>query len=574
MELDELFQRKIMMDRLRDLDGRPAPEANSELSERELREMIEFLQGMIRDLQRQLEEANATNKRNSEQLIKLYDLLEKHQTANAKLQATIEKLQSQLLVSNKMRFGSPSVKGIEKKTSSRGKHDDKDDFDGTSGSLTVAIEDEPEMASTKKSKGTSRKGSTYKTLEADTKVFHRSDESQLPEGSVVISRTIRKVLDEICIIVEHDFELLTYRTKDGSMETRYFPMADDKESHIIRQVVPHTHVTARFLSSLAFNCHQLSSPANREMLRMRDLNLKTCRQTLINWLWRGGEQLNLLIPALKSIALEEGSNTNCDETWCRVKTAEKYKKHYIWCLCNRAQKTVIFFYDEGSRGRNALKDFLGDSKIKSMQTDGYNVYMYLDKEQELIDIEHICCWAHARHKFKLAYEQGSDERAKIFLMLIGELYAMEKAYKAAGLTAAEIKERRNSAETNRVIADLCCRLNDMLNVKDTLGDLMLKAVNYLQSFWKQLMAWRNDGNYSIDNNLAERSIRPLTVQRKNSMMFGSEKGVLISTIYHTIIETCKLAGKSPRRFMERFFHEINAGRTDYQNLLPMTIGGI
>lgn len=108
MELDELLQRKIMMDRLRDLDGRPAPEANSELSERELREMIEFLQGMIRDLQRQLEEANATNKRNSEQLIKLYDLLEKQQS-------TIEKLQSQLLVSNKMRFGSPSVKGIEKR---------------------------------------------------------------------------------------------------------------------------------------------------------------------------------------------------------------------------------------------------------------------------------------------------------------------------------------------------------------------------------------------------------------------------------------------------------------------------
>lgn len=569
MELDELLQRKIMMDRLRDLDGRPAPETNSELSERELREMIEFLQGMIRDLQRQLEEANATNKRNSEQLIKLYDLLEKQQS-------TIEKLQSQLLVSNKMRFGSPSVKGIEKKTSSRGKHDDKDDFDGTSGSLTVAIADESEIESstTTKSKGNSRKGSTYKTLEADAKVLHKSDESQLPEGAVIISREIRKVFDQISLIVEHDFELLTYRTKDGSMETRYFPMADDKESHIIKQVVPHTHITAGFLSHLAFDCHQLSTPAYREMHKMRDLNLKTCRQTLINWLWRGGEQLNHLIPALKSIALEEGANTNCDETWCRVKTAKKYKKHYIWCLCNRAQKTVIFFYDEGSRGRNALKDFLGDSKIKSMQTDGYNVYMYLDKEQELIDIEHICCWAHARHKFKLAYEQGSDERAKIFLMLIGELYGMEKAYKAEGLTAEEIKERRNSAETNRVIADLCCRLNDMQNNKNTLGDLMQKAVNYLQNFWKQLMAWRNDGNYSIDNNLAERSIRPLTVQRKNSIMFGSEKGVLISTIYHTIIETCKLSGKSPRRFMERFFHETNTGRTDYHNLLPMTIGGI
>ncbi len=96
------------------------------------------------------------------------------------------------------------------------------------------------------------------------------------------------------------------------METRYFPMADDKESHIIKQVVPHTHITSGFLSHLAFDCQQLSTPAYREMLKMSDLNLKTCRQTLINWLWRGGEQLNLLIPALKSIALEEGANTNCD----------------------------------------------------------------------------------------------------------------------------------------------------------------------------------------------------------------------------------------------------------------------
>ena len=141
-----------------------------------------------------------------------------------------------------------------------------------------------------------------------------------------------------------------------------------------------------------------------------------------------------------------------------------------------------------------------------MQTDGYNIYTYLDKEHELIDIEQIC-WAHARHKFKLAYEQSSKEKARIFLMLFGELYVMEKAYNAEGLTAEEIKERRNSAETNRVIADLCCRLNDMLNIKETLGDLMLKAVNYLQSFWKQLMAWRNDGNYSIDNKLAEQITR-------------------------------------------------------------------
>lgn len=220
------------------------------------------------------------------------------------------------------------------------------------------------------------------------------------------------------------------------------------------------------------------------------------------------------------------------------------------------------------------EDFLGDRKIKSLQTDGYNVYTFLDKEQELINIEHICCWAHAIHKFKLAYEQGSDSRARIFLELIGQLYGLEKLYKTEGLTAEEIRARRNSPDTCEIIAKLASALHEMLNIKESLGDLMLKAVNYLQSFWKQLMAWRNDGNYSIDNNIAERSIRPITLQRKSSLMFDISKGVEMSAIYHTIIETCRQNGINARHYLQRFFHEVINGRTDYAILLPMTIGRI
>ena len=58
----------------------------------------------------------------------------------------------------------------------------------------------------------------------------------------------------------------------------------------------------------------------------------------------------------------------------------------------------------GGRNRNVLKECLGDAKIKSLQSDGYNVYMYLDNEP--IDIEHLCCLAHARTKFKYAYDPG------------------------------------------------------------------------------------------------------------------------------------------------------------------------
>lgn len=58
----------------------------------------------------------------------------------------------------------------------------------------------------------------------------------------------------------------------------------------------------------------------------------------------------------------------------------------------------------GGRNRNVLVDFIEDAKLKLLQSDGYNVYTYLD--DELKDIEHLCCLAHARAKFKYAYEQG------------------------------------------------------------------------------------------------------------------------------------------------------------------------
>ena len=54
--------------------------------------------------------------------------------------------------------------------------------------------------------------------------------------------------------------------------------------------------------------------------------------------------------------------------------------------------------------------------------------------------------------------------------------------------------------------------------KVTKGDLMQKAVNYMHTFWEQLFRYRNDGNYTIDNSLAERSIRPIPMERKNFLL--------------------------------------------------------
>ena len=121
-----------------------------------------------------------------------------------------------------------------------------------------------------------------------------------------------------------------------------------------------------------------------------------------------------------------------------------------------------------------------------------------------------------------------------------------------------------------------CDMNQILSdviilKKIAKGDLMQKAINYMHTFWEQLFRYRNDGNYTIDNSLAERSIRPMTVERKNSLFFCSKEGAKASAIFHTIIETCKLLGLSAREYIKNFLKEVSLGRTDWQNLTPAKI---
>ena len=84
-----------------------------------------------------------------------------------------------------------------------------------------------------------------------------------------------------------------------------------------------------------------------------------------------------------------------------------------------------------------------------------------DLDNELIDIEHLCCLAHARAKFKYAYEQGCKS-AYFFLYMIGRLYRLEEEYRRLKLSPQEIYERRNDDTTTEIVESIRTRLYELL----------------------------------------------------------------------------------------------------------------
>ena len=47
--------------------------------------------------------------------------------------------------------------------------------------------------------------------------------------------------------------------------------------------------------------------------------------------------------------------------------------------------------------------------------------------------------------------------------------------------------------------------------------------DYMDLFWQEHFRYLDDGNYTIDNSLTELCIRPMTVERKNSLFFCSKE---------------------------------------------------
>jgi hypothetical protein len=97
-----------------------------------------------------------------------------------------------------------------------------------------------------------------------------------------------------------------------------------------------------------------------------------------------------------------------------------------------------------------------------------------------------------------------------------------------------------------------------------------KAVNYLANNWSRLERYVEAGFLPIDNNPAERAIKPFVIGRKAWLFSDTPKGATASAQIYSLVETAKVNGQEPytwlRHVLERLPHAQSV--TDYEALLP------
>ena len=493
-------------------------------------------------------------------------------------------LTAKLKFAEKNRFGDKSY-GSKKKNpyeeSDRTK--DKDNFDGTSSSLpesSIANKDSDSSSAPttqeKRPRDLSNRPDTYNTMgiQGASKEY-KSDLSKVPGR--ILERKMIPVFHLEVNLVEERFEMVHYVEKGKNPKWGYFPVAGNPQ---IVTKFDGTKATPEFLQAIAYEVYVKNVTFGLLHRWLTDLGMKVSANTLRNWLKKGKKYLDKLVKVLKDVALEKDSIVNCDETWCKVRKYDHYRKCYIWVLVNKAEQIVIFFYEDGSRGRDVLTNFIGDAELKSVMTDGYNAYVFIGDELSTVQKSpnlkkaiHQVCMAHWKAKLDKALEQAGDIRALPFLRGVDFYYKRERQYDAEGLTPEERGKRRQDLDSKEMLITLRQYLKIELDKDPSETTPYLReALNYLDKFWDNIFAFLKDGDLPIDNNLAERAIRPLTTQRNSMLHFGSDEGAEMAATYHSIISTVKMQGRSAWEYLGKFFTKIFNGCRDFFSLRPDKIG--
>ena len=99
---------------------------------------------------------------------------------------------------------------------------------------------------------------------------------------------------------------------------------------------------------------------------------------------------------------------------------------------------------------------------------------------------------------------------------------------------------------------------------------LAEAIRYTLSRWQGLCLLLDDGRIEIDNNVVERTIRPLALTRKNALFAGSDGGAEHWAVIASLIETCKLIGVEPYRYLADVITRIVNGHRNsgLDELLP------
>ncbi|RIY38643.1 IS66 family transposase [Neopusillimonas maritima] len=331
-------------------------------------------------------------------------------------------------------------------------------------------------------------------------------------------------------------------------------------SHIAQAPAPSRPITrgmadAGLLAQVLVAKYADHTPLYRQEQIYRRAGVQLERATLGAWVRESSRLLEPLSDALGRY-VRQAHKIHTDDTPVPVLDPGRGKTRTgrLWTYVrddrpagSRAPPAVWYQYSPDRKGERAQKHLQGFSGI--LQADAYSGYGALYRGGEVIE---AACWAHARRKFYDLFKHEPSPIAQEALARIGALYVIEREIRGCEALLRQATRQHRAAP---LLTSLKAWLDSVLMTVSAKSELA-KAIKYTLGHWTALTRYCDDGRIEIDNNTAERSIRPLVIGRRNYLFAGSDGGGHSAAVIYSLISTARLNDVEPYAYLRAVLERI------------------
>ena len=272
------------------------------------------------------------------------------------------------------------------------------------------------------------------------------------------------------------------------------------------------------------------------------------RATQSTWCRDVAEITRPLYDLMVSRALE--SHVVCtDDTIMPMLSPEKTKKARMWVYVGDGHNPYNVFDFTLGRSRDGPAKFLRTYK-QTLLADAYGGY---DGVVVAGGITRAGCWAHAQRKFVDA-EKTHPQIAQEAVGIIKRLYAIEDRGKTLPAPDRLALRQAESVPILSLLRDKLYTWRDRLLPKHP----MAEAVSYTLNQWAELNVLVTDGAVPIDNNVSEREMKRVVLNRKNSLFVGNERGGQTAAILSSLTSTCRRHDIDPQHYLTQLLTNLPA----------------
>jgi transposase len=336
--------------------------------------------------------------------------------------------------------------------------------------------------------------------------------------------------------------------------------------------IPKSIATPSLLAQIMCNKYQFALPLYRQEALFQQYAIDLNRRSMANWMIQCADWFEHIVDALK-IQLLQQKVLHIDETPVKV-IQEEGQKNYMWVYCSggdspddhRGLNNIVLYDYQPSREAIHPKQYL-NNYAGFVQVDGYAAY---EQTRGIL----VGCMAHARRKFVDAQKiqpKGKVGKADWAINHLQKLYIIEKHIKHKTITERYAVRQAQALPLLQQFKTWLDKSQAEVPPKSAVG----KAIFYCLNQWPKLIAYTQDGILQIDNNRAERAVKPFVIGRKNWLFSATTAGARASATIYSVVETAKANGLEPLRYIQLLLETLPSRAQDdsLEDLMPWAVKG-